>query len=72
MECVTEASIFPFRIAPIKVISSIEKHSDRINECEKLHLNCCIGARREKDHTHFVGDWPSLISMFFYILKSKA
>ena len=39
MECVTEPNIFAFVIAPIKVIASIEKHSDIIIECENV-LGC--------------------------------
>ena len=39
MECVTEPNIIAFRIAPVKVIASIEKHSDRITECENV-LGC--------------------------------
>ena len=39
MECVTEPNIFAFGIAPIKFIASIEKHSDRIIECENV-LGC--------------------------------
>ena len=39
MECVTEPNIFAFGIAPIKVLAFIEKHPDRIIECENV-LGC--------------------------------
>ena len=39
MECVTEPNIVAFGIVPVKVIASIEKHSDRITECENI-LGC--------------------------------
>ena len=64
---------FAFGIPPIKVIASIGKHSDRMIECGNcfgVHLNCDIGAHCKQNYTHFVGDWQSLISMFFYVLKN--
>ena len=39
MECVTEPNIFAFGIAPIKVIASMEKRSDRVIKCENV-LSC--------------------------------
>ena len=38
-------------------------------KCFGLHLNCGIDGRRGKEYTHYIGDWQSLISKFFYILK---
>ena len=70
MECVTEP--WSLGIPPIKVIAPIGKHSDRtiwMWKCFGLHFNCDIDARREKEYTHYIGDWQYLISMFFYILK---
>ena len=39
MEYVTQPNILAFGIAPIKVISFIEKHSGRIIKCENV-LGC--------------------------------
>ena len=39
MKCVTEPNTFAFLIAPIKVIASIGKYSDRVIECE-IVLGC--------------------------------
>ena len=66
MECITEPNIFAFGIPPIKVIAPIGKHSDRTIECENvLGCICGIGARRGKQYTHYIGDWQSLIFIFY-------
>ena len=36
MECVTVPNIFEFGIAPITIVASIEKPSDRIIKCENV------------------------------------
>ena len=39
MQCVIEPNIVAFGIVAVKIIASIEKHSDRITECENV-LGC--------------------------------
>ena len=36
-----------------------------------MHLKREIGARREKELTHYIDDWQSLISIFLFKLKKN-